>query len=330
MSLVRRALAATAAAGALVAASATFAAAADKITFGTNWVAQAEHGGYYQAVVGGLYAAAGIDVTIRPGGPRIDNAQLLAGGALDFAIVSNSMNSLNFVEAKVPMVAVGAFFQKDPQCFMAHKGAYKSIADMKGAKVEISAGSRATYWPFLVKTFGLSDDQIRPYNFQIAPLVADKTLVQQGYITVSGYQAAAADIDADLFHFFDYGWSSYSAIMTTSQKLVDENPDLVKRFMDATIKGWYAYLHGDPSKADAMILQHNPDYTQKKLDESRAAMKQFGIVEAADTATMGIGAMTDARWKDFYDKMVASGLYKADLDYKKAYTLAFVNKKVGM
>jgi NitT/TauT family transport system substrate-binding protein len=313
-----------------VAVGAAGAADPQKIRFGTNWVAQAEHGGYYQAKAAGIYEAAGLDVTIRPGGPSVNTAQLLAGGALDFAILSNSFAPLNMVRENIPMVAVAAFFQKDPQCFMAHKGVFAGIEGMKKATIEIAASARDTYWPFIRTKFGLKDEQIRPFHFTLAPLLADRNVVQQCYVTVSPYQGRDAGMEPEVFLFSDYGYTSYSAVLATSQKLIDGKPELVEAFVDASIKGWYAYLGDDPSAANAMILKDNPDYTAKNLADSRAGLKEYGIVDSGDTRTGGIGAMTDARWKEFFDAMVASGFYEPSVDYRKVYTLQFVNKQVGM
>lgn len=303
----------------------------DKIVLGTNWVAQAEHGGYYQALADGIYEAYGLDVVIRPGGPQVNTAQLLLSGALDVALFASDFMAVNAIRQGAPYVAVAALFQKDPQMLMAHKEmGFKSLADLKGHPIQISTDAVDTYWQFLKVKYGFTDDQIRRYNYTLAPFLADKSVIQQEYFTNYKYEMQTAGFDPQAFLLADYGYSSYSSILETSNKLVAEHPDVVQRFVDASIKGWYRFLHGDNSAAIKLILKDNPDYTKDWADSVTQQMRAGGIVETADTAKLGIGAMTDDRWKDFFDTMVKAGVYPASLDYKQAYTLQFVNKKVGM
>ena len=305
--------------------------AEDKVTFGTNWKAQAEHGGYYQAVATGLYRKAGLDVTIRMGGPQVNHPQLLAAGAIDFNIGSSSFGALNYVQGAIPMVTVAAIFQKDPQVLISHPGqGNDTLAAMKGKPILVGAGSRATFWNFLKAKYGYTDDQIRPYTFNMAPFLADKSAVQQGYLTSEPYKIEQAGVKPLVHVLADAGYSSYSCTIETSWKLVREKPDLVQRFVNASIEGWYSYLYGDPGPGNALIKKDNPDMTDDVIAYGIAALKKYGVVDSGDAKTLGIGAMTDARWKEFLATMVGIGLYPRDLDLTKAYTLAFVNRKVGM
>ena len=133
-----------------------------------------------------------------------------------------------------------------------------------------------------------------------------------------------------MFLLADHGFSTYSTTVETRREVVEKNPDLVQRFVDASTIGWYHYLYGDNAKANALIKRDNPEMTDEILAYSVARMKEYGIVDSGDAQGLGIGAMTDARMKDFFDKMVRAGLFKADLDYRKAYTLRFANKGVGL
>jgi NitT/TauT family transport system substrate-binding protein len=305
--------------------------AEDKVTFGTNWKAQAEHGGYYQAVATGLYRKAGLDVTIRMGGPQVNHPQLLAAGAIDFNIGSSSFGALNYVQGAIPMVTVAAIFQKDPQVLIAHPGqGNDTLAAMKGKPILVGAGSRATFWNFLKAKYGYTDDQIRPYTFNMAPFLADKSAVQQGYLTSEPYKIEQAGVKPLVHVLADAGYSSYSCTIETSWKLVREKPDLVQRFVNASIEGWYSYLYGDPGPGNALIKKDNPDMTDDVIAYGIAALKKYGVVDSGDAKALGIGAMTDARWKEFLATMAGIGLYPRDLDLTKAYTLAFVNRKVGM
>ncbi len=303
----------------------------DKVTFGTNWKAQAEHGGYYQAVATGLYRKAGLDVTIRMGGPQVNHPQLLAAGVIDFNIGSSSFGALNYVQGAIPMVTVAAIFQKDPQVLISHPGqGNDTLAAMKGKPILIGAGSRATFWNFLKAKYGYTDDQIRPYTFNMAPFLADKSAIQQGYLTSEPYKIEQAGVKPLVHVLADAGYSSYSCTIETSWKLVREKPDLVQRFVNASIEGWYSYLHGDPGPGNTLIKKDNPDMTDDVIAYGIAALKKYGVVDSGDAKTLGIGAMTDARWKEFLATMGGIGLYPRDLDLTRAYTLAFVNRKVGM
>jgi NitT/TauT family transport system substrate-binding protein len=304
------------------------AGAADRITFGTDWLAQAEHGGFYQAVADGTYARNGLDVAIKQGGPQVNTPLLLASGALDFAMISNDNQAFNLVREGSPYVVVAAFFQKDPDILMAHKEAgYASLADMKGHPVLISSGAWDTFWKFLVVRFGFTDGQGRPYTNNLAPFLTDKSLIQQGYLTSEPFTAKAAGADPAVFLLADYGYSSYATMVACARTLVTERPDLVQRFVDASSLGWHTFLHGDNGAAITLILKDNPDYPPALPAQSITALNQHGIVESGDAETLGIGAMTDARWQDFFELMVQAGSYKPDLDWHAAYTLQFVGKE---
>jgi NitT/TauT family transport system substrate-binding protein len=307
------------------------AATVDKLTFGTNWKAQAEHGGYYQAVGAGIYKKYNLDVTIRMGGPQINHPQLLASGVIDFNMGSNSFSALNYVKNAIPMVTVGSIFQKDPQVLIAHAGqGNDTLAALKGKPIMISPPARAGYWQFLKVKFGYSDDQIRTYTFNMAPFLADKTAIQQGYLTSEPYKLQKAGASIVVMLLADGGYSSYSNTIETSWKLVNEKPDVVRRFVNATIEGWYSYFHGDPGPANALIKKDNADMNDDQIAYSTSAMKKYGLVESGDAEKLGLGAMTDARWRDFLSVMVEAGVYPPDLDLKRAYTMQFVNKKFGM
>jgi len=318
-------------AGSFSGAAPARAQAGEKLTMGTNWKAQAEHGGYYQAVATGIYKKAGLDVTIRMGGPQINHPQLLAAGAIDFNMGSNCFSALNYVKSNIPMLCVGTVFQKDPQVLIAHAGqGNDSLAAMKGKPIMISPPARVTYWQFLRVKFGYTDDQIRTYTFNMAPFLADKAAIQQGFVTSEPFKIEKAGAKIVVHLLADGGYSSYATTIETSAKLVNDKPDVVQRFVNATIEGWYSYLYGDPGPANALIKKDNPEMADDQIAYSIGAMKKYGLVDSGDAGTLGIGAMTDARWKDFHATMVEAGLYPADLDLKRAYTLQFVNKKHGI
>lgn len=304
------------------------AAADEKIVFATDWKAEAEHGGFYQAVATGLYKKRGLDVRIHEGGPGIDNQQLIAAGAVDMAIGSNSFFPLNLVQAGAPVRAVMAAFQKDPQVLMTHpRDDIKSLADMKGKPIMIADGSISTFWVWLKAKYGFQDTQIRKYTFNMAPWLLDKNAIQQGYVSSEPFQVLKQGITPQVYLLADDGYPGYSEMVMVPQKTIDAKPAVVKAFVEATIEGWHDYLYGDNSAADAMIKKDNPDMTDDVIAYGIKSMKQHGMVDGGDAATHGIGTMTDARWKEFFTTMAAQKVYPADMDYTKAFTLAFLPKQ---
>ena len=305
--------------------------AVDSITFGTDWRAQAEHGGYYQAKALGLYEAAGIEVTIRQGGPQVNHSQLLAAGRLDFGMSPNSFIPLNFAFQEIPVVSVAAMFQKDPAVLIAHASqGHTQLADLRDEKIMISPDTRIGFWRFLKVRYGFTDDQITPYTFNVAPFLADPTSVQQGYLTSEPFVIGETGIEPKVFLLADSGYASYAAVIQTSQRLIDRNPDLVQRFIDASIKGWYSYLYADPSPANTLIKQENPDMSDEQLAYSHEMLRRYGLVDSGDAALEGIGMMSRARWKAFFEVMAEDNIFPNDLDYARAYTLDFIGKRVGM
>jgi len=303
------------------------AGALDQVSLGTDWKAEAEHGGYYQAIATGIYAKYGIEVSLRQGGPQVNHSQLLAAGRLDFDETPNSFIPLNFVKENIPMVAVAAMFQKDPMVLIAHADVGNdTLAALKGKPIMIGADTRVGSWLFLKSKFGYTDDQIRPYNFNVAPFMADKNAVQQGYLTSEPFLIEKAGAKPVVFLLANEGYATYASVIQTSRKMVEEKPDLVQRFVNASIEGWYSYLYGDPSPANALIKKDNPEETDELLAYAIKKIKEYGVVDSGDSLKLGIGAMSDERWKAFHDVMSKQGLYPADLAYKKAFTLQFVNK----
>jgi len=312
-------------AGGLVAAH-----AADKVRFGTNWVAEAEHGGFYQALADGTYAKYGLDVTIVPGGPNVNNRILLPVGKIDFFMSANTLQSFDAVEHDIPTVVVAASFQKDPQVLIAHPGVDK-LEDLKTLTLFVSKEGMASYFQWLKKDYGFDEAKVKPYTFNPQPFLADKNSAMQGYVTSEPYAIETqGHFTPKVFLLADYGFNAYSTLIETRRDLVEKQPDLVQRFVDASAIGWYHYIYGDSRPGNELIKKQNPEMTDALLGFSIAKMKQYGVVDSGDTLKLGIGAMTDERMKNFFDKMVAADVVKAGIDYKRAYTLQFVNKGVGV
>ena len=303
-----------------------------KLRFGTNWLAQAEHGGYYQAVADGTYKKYGLDVEIVPGGPQANNRMLLPVGKIDFYMGGNMIQSFSSVSEGIPTIVVAAIFQKEPQILMSHPGVgMDKFEDLKKSQnILVGKEGMATFYQWMKSAYGFTEEQTKPYNFNPAPFIADKMAVQQGYLTSEPLSVEKeGGFKPNVFLLADYGFDTYSTLIEARTEMVEKQPEIVQKFVDASIIGWMNYLYGDNKAANELIKKDNPEITDEQIAYSIAKMKEYGIVDSGDTAKLGVGAMTDEHMKSFFDKMVAAGLFKADLDYKKSYTLQFVNKNVG-
>ena len=298
------------------------------IRFATDWRAQAEQGGFYQAVATGEYAKRGLDVQIVQGGPGVNVPQLLASGAVEMGMGSNSFIVLNLAQEGVPVKAVAAMMQKDPQVLIAHPDqGIESIADLKGHPVLLSDASVTAFWVWLKSKYGFTDDQVRKYTFNSAPFLADKRSAQQGYVTSEPYTIEKeAGLKPKVFLLADAGYPGYATMILAPDSLIAKNPAAVKAFVEASAAGWKSYLDSDPAPGDALIRKDNPEMTQDVLDQARAKLKSYGVVDGGDAQTGGIGVMTDARWTEFFQMAAGQGVYPKTLDPKAAYTLQFVGK----
>jgi NitT/TauT family transport system substrate-binding protein len=324
MTLRRCVLALSCAAFALLMVERT--SAAERITFATDWKAQAEQGGFYEALGEGLYAARGLAVEIKQGGAAVNVPQLVAAGAVDFGMGSNSFIPLNLVAAGAKVKAVMASFQKDPQVLITHQRAdINSIADMKGKPIMVSDATISAFWVWLRAKYGFDDRQIRKYTFNLAPFLVDKNAIQQGYVTSEPYLIEhESKVKPKVFLLADAGYPSYGAMVLVPERWIKEKPKVVQAFVDATIEGWKDYLYGDPEPGNKLIRAANPEMTDDVITQAVEKMRSYGIVDSGDAKKLGIGAMTDARWQLFFDTMATQGVYARDLPYRNAYTLAFI------
>jgi NitT/TauT family transport system substrate-binding protein len=318
----------------LLTIAAASAAAQDKVTFATNWKAQAAHGGFYQAVADGTYKKYGLDVTIQQGGPQVNNRPLLPAGRIDFLMTGNLLHSFDNVKNGVPTVVVAAMFQKDPQALIAHPGqGYENFATLKNAPVALVAkDAQFSWWQWLKVTHGFRDEALKPYNYNLGPFLANPKAIQQGYSVAEPIYVQNQGKFKPVVHLLaDHGFSTYSTLIEARADTVKNKPELVQRFVDASILGWVNYLYGDRKAAAALMVKDNPEMTEAEMEASVALMKQQGIVDSGEALQGGLGAMSQARINDFYGQMVKAGLYKAgEVDTAKVATLQFVNKKVGL
>jgi NitT/TauT family transport system substrate-binding protein len=318
-------------AGAAVLALLGPAPAQDKVRFGTNWVAEAEHGGHYQAVADGTYRRYGLEVEIVPGGPQVNNRLLLLAGRIDFYMGGNTIQAIESVAQNIPTVVVAAIFQKEPQVILSHPGVFDTWESLKEADLLLGKEGEATFFQWMVSEFGFKPEKVRPYTFNPAPFIANKRAAQQGYVTSEPFAVEKqAGFKPNVFLLADQGFDTYATTIETRRELIETRRDMVRRFVDASIVGWYNYLYGDNAKANALIKRDNPEMTDEQIRYSIAKMKEYGIVDSGDSLRLGIGAMTDERHRSFYEKMVKAGVFKPGIDVTKAYTLEFVNKGVGL
>ena len=315
-------------------ASAGVVLAQEKVVFATNWKAQAAHGGFYQALADGTYKKYGLDVEIQQGGPMVNNRPLLPTGKIDFLMAGNLLQSFDNVKNGVPTVVVASIFQKDPQAIFAHPGqGYNTFKDLTKAPVAfIGKDGQFSFWQWMKSEYGFKDEAIKPYTYNVGPFLADKKSIQQGYSIEEPLSIKAqAGFDPVVHLLADNGFSTYSTTIETRADLVKTKPETVRKFVEASIVGWYTYFYGDNKGGNDLIKKANPDMTDANLAGSLGLMKSLGVVDSGEALTKGIGAMSEARIKDFYDKMVKAGLYKAgEIDLSKVATVQFVNKGVGL
>lgn len=297
------------------------AVAQDKVVFATDWLAQAEHGGFYQAVAEGIYKKHGLDVTIRMGGPQVNGMQLLAAGQIDVAM-ADGLQVLSAVENGVPVTAIGATFQKNPTVIIAHPGT-ASLEALRGKPVAIAAAANTTFWPWLKQTLGFTDAQKRPYGFSVQPFLADPQLSQQGFATSEPYSIEKAGIKPVVFLLADLGYPPYSEVLAVKNDVLGTRRDVMRRFTQASAEGWKSYL-ANPAPGNALIRKANPEMSEELLAYSVRKMREYNIVGGGDAMTSGIMTMSNDRWLTTVEFLRVTGMAKPNVDYRKGWTLDVV------
>ena len=177
---------------------------------------------------------------------------------------------------------------------------------------------------------GFRDEQVKPYTYNSQPFLVDKRSAMQGYVTSEPYSIEkAAGFAPKVFLLADAGFDPYATTIETRRDTLANKPSTVQRFVEASILGWYAYLYGDASSANQLIMKQNPDMTADRIAYATSRMRDFGIADSGDTLSLGIGAMTEARVKGFFDMMVRVGIAKPATDWRQAFDARFVNKGLG-
>lgn len=312
--------------------AATLAFAQDKVVFGTNWLAQAGHGGYYQAVADGTYEKYGLEVEIMMGGPQVNNRPMLPAGRLDFLMGGNMLQAFDAARNGIPTTVVAAMYQKDPQAILAHKDQYADFGALASAEtIYIGKDGQFSFWQWMTKNHGFKDESLKPYAYNIGPFLANEAAVQQAYATSEPIAAANAGFETDIFLLADYGWDTYGSTIEARTEMVVENPDLVKRFVEASIIGWYHFMYGDNQAAFDLITAANPEMSDEKLAAEIQLMKDLGIVDSGLTLEQGIGAMDPARTAAFLTSLEESGILDAGVvDLELVANYSFVNHGLGL
>jgi NitT/TauT family transport system substrate-binding protein len=319
MSPFRIALIAAAASVSIVAGPAN---AADQVRLLTSWFAQAEHGGFYQAKATGLYSKENLDVSIKMGGPQVNGMQLLLGGEAD-VILGYDFQVLSSISKGLPVITIGASFQKDLQGMMTHADV-KDLGDLKGKTILIASSGRTSWWPWVKKKFGYTDEQTQAYTFNLQPFFADNNIAQQSYPSSEPFQAIQKGVPVNFYLFADYGYPPYGTTLVTTTKWLSEHPDVARRFVKASMEGWKSYLKGDAAPGNVLIKADNPEMGDAQIAFGIKRLNELHIVDGGDAQTMGIGIITEQRWKTSYELMVASDLLPKDTDWKKGFTTDYV------
>jgi len=293
----------------------------DRLVFATDWLAQAEHGGFYQALAEGTYRKYGLEVTIRMGGPQVNGLQLLAAGQIDVAM-ADALQALSAVEQNVPVVAIAATFQKNPTAIIAHPGVAK-VEDLRGRPIAIGAASNNTFWPWLKQRYGFTDDQKRPYGFSVQPFLADPKLAQQGFVTSEPFSIEKAGVKPVVFLLANLGYPPYSEALIVARSTLESRRDVLLRFLRASAEGWKSYL-ANPARGNALIKKDNPQMEDDLLAYGWRKMKDYALVDAGDAMRSGLLTMTESRWDATVDFLKSAGLAKLGVDYSRAWTLDLV------
>ncbi|MBY6160336.1 ABC transporter substrate-binding protein [Mameliella alba] len=303
---------------------------AEPVTFALNWLPVAEHGGFYQAQLDGTYAACGLDVSIIPGGPQVNNRALMLAGRVDFHMGSDLLAAFNAAAEDIPVVAVAAIFQKTPQILMTHPGKADGFEGLKDMTILVDDNAYATYYRWMINKFGFSAEQRQPYTYNAAPFLADDGKVMQGYLTSEPYLIETeGGFKPDVYLLADHGFDSFATTIETMRGTLEKHPDTVKCFVEGSITGWYNYLWGDNSAANAEIKRLNPEFTQDKIDFAISQMKTYEVLTAGDAATLGIGAIPLDKAERFFRSMVEAGVLDEGLDWASAIDVTYVNKGHG-
>ena len=299
----------------------------DKIIFATNWVAQPEHGGFYQALVDDEYSKCGLDVEIIQGGPNSNNRAKLITKKIDLYMGGNLIQLINARSENIPIKMVASFFQKDPQIIISHpEGNLKNWESVKDADpIFISDLGLVTFYKWMEKEYGFESSKRRPYLFNPSPFLANVNSAQQGYLTSEPYVIKRElGIEPNIFLLAEHGFDTYATTIEALDDTITNRQGDIQCFIDASKIGWKKYLYGDSSKANELIKKENPDMTDEKMNYSINKLKQYGIVDSGDALKNGIGYFSPKRIQAFYTKMLEYDVVKELENIDDIFTQKFI------
>ena len=299
------------------------AAAPVKIRFQTDWYPQPEHGGYYQALAKGYYAAEGLDVEILPGGP---NAQVMASVAVGRADLgmTNGDDVIVAIARGVPIKMVGAEMQRDPQGILFHaEHPLKSLQDLQGRT--LMAGSGSTWIEVMRKKLGV--------EFTLLPLVGDLArfmnsteFVQQCFVTNEPYFAKQRGANVGALLIASDTYEPYR-VMFASQDFIAKHPEVVAKFVRASVHGWVDYLGGDPAPANKILAEKRSDLTPEFMAYSIKAMNEYKLVSGDPAKGEFAGQITAARLEKQIKLLQEVGVLDKPVAVADVATFEFIPKQ---
>jgi NitT/TauT family transport system substrate-binding protein len=291
-----------------------------KVRFQTDWYPQAEHGGFYQALAKGYYRDAGLDVEILQGGPGPTAAQKVMGGSAEIAMGSSDAIMVNVANG-LPFIMIGATMQHDPQAILVHdESPVKTFSDLNGKSIMALPGSN---WIDYLKARYTMDFKLIPLNFSLAQFMADKNFIQQCFITNEPFYAGKNGAKARALLIADSGYDPYRVFFTT-QRYAKENPETVRAFVAASIRGWDDFITGDPSPAKALIAKRNEQMSEEFMNYSLGAMKEHELVAGHPAAGERTGLLTHARMQAQMDLLVKLKIIPTALPLEKVVSFDFL------
>ena len=285
-----------------------------------------EVGGFFQAIARGFYLDEGLDVEIISEPPSTRMSRALIANEVEFAIAPDAFIAFNVAAAEAPATAVMASFQKHPLAILTHpREDISHVADMAGHVIgmDLSRYARDAVW--LKARFGFEDAQITDRPFDRNAFLSDESVIQSGSVFSAPYALEKdGQIDPKVHLLADIGYPNYASIVMTQDDLISADPEFVQAFVDASIRGWESFLRQDPSAAMDLMINANPELTRPELDQARAKMRSFEMVEGGDAFDYGVGTMSETRWGRLFAVMASNGAYPRTLPFDEAYTLQFV------
>jgi NitT/TauT family transport system substrate-binding protein len=285
-----------------------------------DWYPQPEVGGFYTAQMLGYYKAEGLDVSMLPLPQYGSVAQIVATGKAEFGLGS-SVDILEWDSNGLPLLAVAATMQHDPQAVMVHSNSpIRDFKDLDGHTIAAQTG--AVWLKYVIARYGLRDVRQIPSTRSIANFLADPDYVQQIFVTSEPYFAKQAGAGVRTMLISSSGYDPYRVQFTT-RDFATRHPDIVAKFVRASIRGWQEYLH-DPAPTNALLLKLNPALNPAQEAYTAQALRDGGFITGDAAKNEQIGRMSAARWQATDDQLKSLGIVGRSFDPATAYSLRFL------